>query len=175
LADYIHPAVPGLFSEPEGRLWSEHCRGRRVLELGRFKGLSTIIAARVADHVVSVDKKDPADAVENVGAFGLDDRVTLLTGEIAAVVPGIEGRFGAVLIDSGHSRREVERDVDLCLPKLEPGAVLGFHNYADPRFPDVQLTVDGYAGRHWWELVGVAGTLVVYRTASQPSVVASRL
>jgi SAM-dependent methyltransferase len=164
--EYAHPAVRGLFSEAEGRLWASQCRGRLVLELGLFKGLSAIIAARVAEHVTSVDKRDAADARANIEAFGLSDRVTILAGEIAKVVPTIAGTFGAVLIDSGHSRAEVERDIGLCLPKLEPGAVLGFHNYADSRFPDVKPTVDGFAARYGWQFVGAVGTLAVYRLSS---------
>src|SRR5262249_28176496 len=52
--------VPGWLSYAEGRALWELARGKRVLELGRFHGRSTVVLAQSAREVVSVDVSDPA-------------------------------------------------------------------------------------------------------------------
>jgi hypothetical protein len=164
---YKHPlTVPGWFSEAEGRLWWTQCRGRRVLELGRFRGRSLACALQSARQVVSIDH-DPRSAglaEKNIAGLGLDlTKASLLTGKISKLVPTLTGRFGAVLFDAGHTRKDIDQDVRLVTPFLDRGAVLGFHDYDNPPYPDVKKTVDRLADAKHWEPIGVAGLLAVFR------------
>ena len=68
--------VPGWLSYAEGRSLWELARDRRVLELGRFHGRSTVALAQSAREVVSVDVTDPAPAAGWLARFGVADRVT---------------------------------------------------------------------------------------------------
>jgi hypothetical protein len=111
---------------------------------------------------------DHCDAERHLKDWGLLDRVTLLTGEIEALIPGLNGTFGAVLHDAGHTRAEIEAEVAAVMPFLEADAILGFHDYGNlPTYPDVKPTADELRERHGWETVGVVGSLAVFRRVIQ--------
>jgi hypothetical protein len=124
-------------------LW-ELARGKRVLELGRFHGRSTVALAQTARAVVSVDVLDPTPAAGWLGRFGLADRVTLRRGTFAEVVPPL-GPFELIFVDGEHDATNVRADLELALSALAPGGVLACHDYPDPSWPDVRRVVDEMA------------------------------
>jgi hypothetical protein len=160
---YRHPeGVPGWLSFAEGRALWELARGKRVLELGRFHGRSTVAAAQSADELVSVDVADPAVAAGWLARFGVGDRVTLRRDTFAAAVPRL-GRFELVLVDGEHDAANVRADVELALSALAPGGVLACHDYPDPSWPDVRRVIDEIAAARGLVRVRQADYLGVFR------------
>ncbi len=154
--------VPGWFSPSECEFWQQMCAGRTVLELGRHLGRSTCAAALSASRVVSIDRASELAAEFSLQRFGVRHKVWLRRGEFADLVPSSGGPFSACLIDGAHDRGNVERDIAAVTPHLAPGARIGFHDYADPAFPDVQPVADEAANRFGWTLVGRIGHLAVF-------------
>ncbi len=74
------------------------------------------------------------------------------------------GPFDACLIAGAFNRRRVEASIAVAVPHLTPGAVLGFHDYGDPAYPDVKQAVDAAAARSGWRLVCKADYLGVFTT-----------
>ncbi|HEV3384629.1 MAG TPA: class I SAM-dependent methyltransferase, partial [Gemmata sp.] len=156
--------VPGWFTQAECDLWQRICSGRDVLELGRYHGRSTIVAASTARKVVSLDQMYEAEAELWLQRFGVRHKVWLRAGRFAELVPTSGGPFSACLIDGDHDSRSVAADIDSVLGHLTAGAAIGFHDYADPKHPDVQPTVDRAVRDHGWKLVDRADFLAVFET-----------
>ncbi len=144
-AVYRHPeGVPGWLSYREGRALWDRARGRRVLELGRAHGRSTVALAQSAGALVSVDAEDPGPARGWLERFGLAGRAELIHARFADAVPAL-GRFDVVFVDGEHDAASVRADVELALATLTPGGVLACHDYPDPGWPDVRRVVDELA------------------------------
>jgi hypothetical protein len=165
-----HPAdeVPGWFTRGECDLWRRSCRDRAVLELGRHYGRSTAAAALAARLVVSLDRSSAGPADLWLQRYGVRHKVWLREGEFADLVPTSGGPFSACLIDGAHDRWNVERDIAAVAPRLSPGAVVAFHDYDDPAFPDVRAAADAAAERHGWRLHERTDHLAVFVTGSPP-------
>jgi len=161
--------VPGWFTRAECELWHRCCRDRDVLELGRHLGRSTTVAALSARRVVSLDRASAAAADFWLQRHGVRHKVWLREGQFAALVPTSGGPFSACLIDGAHDRANVEADIAAVLPHLSAGAVVGFHDYADPAFPDVRAVVDAVARRHGWRFVDRADFLAVFAVPPHPT------
>ena len=78
---------------------------RRILEVGTLGGYSTIWLARalLADgELVSLelDERHAQVARGNLAATGLDDRVTVVTGAAADVLPTLTGPFDLAFLDA---------------------------------------------------------------------------
>jgi hypothetical protein len=127
--------VPGWFTRAECDLWYRTCSGRDVLELGRYYGRSTVVAALAAHRVVSIDRESAATSL---------------------------GPFSACLIDGNPDQRHVEADIAAVIPHLVIGAVIGFHNYGNPNYPAVRSVVDAAAEHLGWHLVDRAEFLAVF-------------
>lgn len=74
--------------------------------------------------------------------------------DAAAQVP--DGSFDLVFIDADHAYEAVVEDIELWLPKVRPGGVLGGHDYDDrwtkARGYGVVQAVDEAAERHGWDM-----------------------
>ncbi len=123
----------GWLSIPEATRLAELARNKRVLELGAFKGRSTVALALTAEVVVSVDwHKGDKDTKAN-GAFepSLSEytrnirpyrNVIPLVGRFEEIVPTlIANEFDLVFVDGQHDRHSVQRDMMFALafnPKI---------------------------------------------------------
>lgn len=97
---------------------------RRVLELGTLAGYSTIWLARAAAEVVTleVEIEHAAVAAENLQAAGLDDRVTLLTGDALGLLATLKAPFDLVFLDADKQRNAEYLEHALRLTR--PGGVI---------------------------------------------------
>src|SRR6185369_12243896 len=112
------------------------------LEIGGFKGRSTICMAQVALSVDSVDDflGDPSqpdvvpggtqdEMLANLKRYSLP-RVTVHVGkssELAKTLP--ESSFDLAFIDGLHDVKSVWTDTQACLRLLKSGGVIAFHDW----------------------------------------------
>jgi hypothetical protein len=164
--DSLAVEVPGTFTHTECNSWQHFCSGRHVLELGRHLGQSTVAAALSARSVVSIDRTSAWQADLWLQRFGVRHKVWLREGDFTELVPTSGGPFSACLFEAAHRRSNVESDVARVAAHLSPGAVVGFHDFDDPAFPDVQSVLDEIAARRGWRLVERQGSLAVFVTPS---------
>jgi len=134
-------ALPeGWLTTVEADILCKLATGKRVLELGAFKGRSTVALASSALHVTSVDwhQGDPDVAkafgvcpntlpefLENTKAF---TNITPIVKRIADAAPELRTQtFDMVWIDAGHDFENVTHDMKLAL-ELKP-AVIAVHDW----------------------------------------------
>ena len=127
--------VGGWLHREEGKALAELAKGKRVLEIGSFQGLSTICMARTANHVTAMDYFDgratpiPGSTFEvfnhNCIRHNVADKITIanpdsdLTGN----------QYDLIFIDGDHSYEAVAKDIQKTLPLLKPDGLLAFHDY----------------------------------------------
>jgi len=158
--------VPGWLHESEGELLWQAARNRRVLEMGRFHGLSTCCLAQSAGHVTSVDLLPAHWARTHLERLGLANRVDLREGSFDRVLPGLwrqnrGQQYDVIFIDGHHREEDVLADVLQAAPLAAPGCVWLFHDYGHDYWPGVQKAVDSLARRYSWRLAARVATLVL--------------
>jgi len=81
---------------------------KRVLELGTCIGYSAILMAKElpADGkvvTIEIDPRSAAMAGENIRKAGLTDKVEILVGDAAGLLPALSGEFDMVFLDTAHN------------------------------------------------------------------------
>lgn len=131
----------GWLSTVEADTLCKLAAGKRVLELGAYKGRSTVALASTAAHVTSVDwhKGDPDVAkatndacVDTFPEFLANTKaytnITPIVKRIADAAPELRTQtFDMVWIDAGHDFENVTHDMRLAL-ELKP-AVIAVHDW----------------------------------------------
>jgi predicted O-methyltransferase YrrM len=135
LANGFPYEIPGWLKPEEGRALGELARGKRVLEIGSYCGLSTVCLARTAEHVTAMDYFDgratpaPYDTREifneSIRRYGLDEKVTVAHPDDS--LP--EEFFDLVFIDGAHDYESVRHDILKATAALKPDGLLAFHDY----------------------------------------------
>ncbi len=136
--------LPGWLEPAEGELLQSLARDKAVLEIGSYKGRSTVCLAAVAKVVHAIDwgRGDrwvltdiwvTKDLLDNLREHEALDRVILHVGKTAQVGPLLAaGLFDLVFVDAAHDEESVVIDTALALRVLKPGGVLVFHDWGDP-------------------------------------------
>jgi SAM-dependent methyltransferase len=150
--------IPGWLLDEEGQQLAELARGKRVLEIGSYCGLSTVLMARTAVHVTAVDYFDGrgtpeprdtrADFDANIARFGLTHKVEACHPD--EVYPLTQ--YDLVYIDGAHDRDSVARDIQRAVDVLADDGLLVFHDYKHPSHPGVTEAID--------DLVDVGGEVI---------------
>ena len=160
----------------------ELAAGKTVLEIGSYKGASTVAMARVAELVHSVDPHVPftrdrrrrtmlTQLAENLVAQDVFDKVIIHVGwswQIVPLFPG--GMFDLVFVDADHRLEPTRKDLELVRRVVKPDGVLAFHDYGvtgtekDGRWDEfgVSEVVDGYVAETGATLEVVDTLAVVY-------------
>lgn len=104
---------------------------RRVLEIGTLGGYSTLHMARALPPggrltSLEIDPRHAARATANLEAAGVSDRVEVLTGLAADLLPGLSGPFDLVFIDADKPSNPVYLRHALALSR--PGTVVVVDN-----------------------------------------------
>jgi predicted O-methyltransferase YrrM len=107
-----------------------------VLELGAWKGRSTVTLSRVARYVVSVDhhrgiaEREGVDSLpdylENVRSLS---NVAIVIGFFDDVLPLLGEFFDMVYIDGSHDEESVFADTSGALDKVRRRGVIAFHDW----------------------------------------------
>lgn len=155
----------GWLSSVEATRLAELARGKRVLELGAFKGRSTVAMAVTAEVVVSVDwhqgdihtktkmQSSLSEYTENIKPY---PNIVPLVGRFEDIVPTlIANQFDMVFVDGQHDRESVQRDFMFAL--LFSPKVIAVHDWGlfavEPALTDMGMTPDE-----------VVETLAVFKT-----------
>jgi predicted O-methyltransferase YrrM len=176
------PDVGGWLSDEEGRALAALAAGKRVLEVGSYKGRSTIWMARTADRVDCIDTFDTTGTTallprkntyfefcENVRRHGVADKMSVfMTSSARALARAAEegAMYDLVFIDADHSYEAVKRDAALAFPLLAPGGCLVFHDYGSPADPGVAKAVHELGGLGWF--AKLPGTLIQFTPGEPP-------
>jgi len=172
-ASAVLPDVDGWLTDSEGQALARLAAGKSVLEIGSYKGRSTIWMARTARHVTAVDTFDGAGTwargqdtfatcAGNLDRHGVADRVTLHRGVSWEVLPGLPRAFDLVFVDGSHEYEAVRADAARARDVLLPGGLLCFHDYNSLADPGVTRAVNGLLASGG-ELLEVVGSLAVVR------------
>lgn len=130
-------------------------RGRRnVVELGTATGWTTgaLVAADPRRQVLSFDpvEQDGRGAYLGLLRGTARARLTLVQAPGAAGAEHALAPTGVDLlfVDSSHEEEPTVQEVEAWRPRLAPGALVVFHDYANPAFPGVRSAIDrlGLAG-----------------------------
>lgn len=127
-------------SEEDGRFLRTmivSTKAKRALEIGAADGYSAIwigLGLRETGGRLTTIEYDPAHAraaAENVRRAGLDDIVTVVSGDAFREIPNIAGPIDLVFLDAW--KRDYKRFFDLVMPRLTVGGVLLAHNVVNKR------------------------------------------
>ena len=156
--------VDGWLRYEEGKALHTLAKGKRVLEVGSYLGLSTICLAQSAESVLSVDPHDGRGTAirqdtlpgfhKSLERYGVEN-VESIVGTAEDVPEGMA--FDLIFIDGDHSYEAVARDIELALPLLAPGGLIAFHDYRSEIDPGVSRAVD--------ELIAAGGELLSTHTS----------
>jgi predicted O-methyltransferase YrrM len=130
----------GMLTEAEAELLAQLARGREVLEIGSWCGLSAIVMSRTARRVWCLDwhhgdgemgnQDTLAEFMTNIRRHA-DERcsIEVLVGRTEAVLPVLkDGTFGLVYIDGSHDPIDVQHDTRHALRLLKPGGLVAWHD-----------------------------------------------
>lgn len=175
--------VKGWLSYDEGKALWRLARGKRVLEIGSYCGLSTICMAQAAGRVVAIDPHDGrgtahpgtdthAEFWANIHRHDLKN-VECIRGTSSDVLRQSERlgtladlkAFNLIFIDGAHDTESVRTDIRHALPLLAPGGLLAFHDYdkpGQPIDPGVKVAVDELVA-NGGEILEISDRLAVVR------------
>ncbi len=128
---YLRTLHPQMLSGPHQGLFlkmiSQMLQPRRILEIGTFTGYSAICLAQgLADggRLYTIEANDELLPIarEYIGKAGLADKIVLMNGDAAALIPPLDGPFDLVFLDAG--KLDYTAHYALTLPKLRPGGFL---------------------------------------------------
>lgn len=116
-------------------LWTL-CRrspGGVFVEIGRFKGGSTLLIASAAgagSRVLSfdIDNRHDAGCAAILADLGVANRVELIVGNSRASDLFRTLTTDLVFVDGGHAYDTVTADIEAWYPSLKPGGVMCFHD-----------------------------------------------
>jgi predicted O-methyltransferase YrrM len=146
-------SIDGWLSEAEGEKLQELARGKVVLELGSYKGRSTVCMAEVAELVVAVDWHRGGEDIgfrdtlwefmEVLDGHGVRDKVIPVVARHEDVGPVLaRGGFDLAFIDGCHDRESVDRDSFNALLCIEYRGVIAWHDCGHVKYPDVKAYLE---------------------------------
>jgi len=147
-------SIPGFLGESEARLLGTIAacvpRGGAIVEIGSFKGKSTVMLGKVTAHyglgpLVAIDPHNFNNAeleahrtspeassfnefLENLGAAGVRDRVEVHRAYSTAIAPAWNRPISFLWIDGDHSYPGAKADFDGFARHLVPDGVVAFHD-----------------------------------------------
>lgn len=145
--------IEGFLHCSELETLNQLAKGREVLEIGAFKGLSAWGMGLSAKRVISVD----TFCANSAGQFQLPQmqtfkdytRATSMLPNVSAIPASskdaatmLTATFDMIFLDAMHTYEDVRDDIERWLPRIRPGGVFAFHDYGHDHFPGVKQAVD---------------------------------
>ncbi len=103
----------------------ERVGAKHILEIGTGRGLTSVALLLQSDACVTTIERDQARiaaARENFARFGVSDRVALLEGDAADILPCLEDVFDLIFLDA--AKVQYRRFLPECKRLLRAGGVL---------------------------------------------------
>ena len=174
--------IPGLMTASETALLIRMARSAEVIvELGCYKGRS-LAAMMLANPKADVYGVDSFGSMKHRGYRGATEAECRANLEKLGLIPkGIlamttdeaaehfEREIDMLHLDAGHSREEVQADIDNWLPKVKPGGAVVFHDYGKAHKrcldrPEVKEVVDKWQEHaSEWVEVERSGVSIAFR------------
>ncbi len=121
--------VPVIRRESEGflKMILELKKPGKILEIGTAVGYSALIMAENTSEscmitTIEIDEEDARIAVENLSKAGYSDRVRVITGDAARILPDLEAGFDLVFLDA--SKGQYLKFFNEIRKLLSPGGVV---------------------------------------------------
>jgi predicted O-methyltransferase YrrM len=126
----------GWLSNQEATELQRLATGKTVLELGAWKGRSTVVLAQVARYVVSVDRHQGIPEREGVESLpdylvnvrGLDN-VAIVIAQFDRIVPLFDSFFNLCFIDGSHDEQSVYEDAMMAMEHTDGYGTIAFHDF----------------------------------------------
>jgi hypothetical protein len=189
--------VEGWLTEPQARrLWAAAARSRpagAVVEIGSFRGRSTVVLALAAGAVVAIDPHagsdrgpqeiapeasrgaaDHAAFLANLRGAGVTDRVRHVRKFSDAAYSDLDGPVSLLYVDGAHRFGPARADVVGWGGRVAAGGTMLVHD----SFSSVGVTLallTSCAGSSGWRYVGRTGSLAEYSRRAAPASVRERV
>lgn len=143
---------------------------RRVLEIGAASGYSAIwmgLGLRQTGGRLTTIEYDPVRAKEaaaNIRRAGLEDVVTVITGDAFRAIPAIEGTFDLVFLDAW--KPDYKKFFDLVFPRVSAGGLFLAHNVINKKdeMPDFLKAIHSHPAAYTTTVsAGHEGISVTYK------------
>lgn len=165
------PEIDSSVSSEEAYRLRDLARGARVLEIGSWRGFSTVVMAQVARMVHAVDHhlgdehaghdESLSYLIAALDEYDVRSRVVVHVGSSADVLPLLPtDYFDLAFVDAFHEADAVRADLALVRPLVKLDGTIAFHDYG--RF-DVARVVDEATTEGWATFVDLTETLAVTR------------
>lgn len=130
-------------------------RPRRILEIGRFRGVSTLwlaTALEAGGEIHSVDPQPVADGslLSLLQPLRPDIKISLIVGFSPSQLP--DGPFDLIYIDGDHNEQPVLDDLKGTLARLAPDGALVLHDVLNHEQAGVQAAMWLFAEENWLEV-----------------------
>jgi SAM-dependent methyltransferase len=160
----------GWLSPEEAGELQRLAKGKTVLELGAWKGRSTVVLAGVARFVVSVDRHQGIEEVG--GADSLPDylqavreleNVAIVVADFQEFLPLLGVVFDLVFVDGDHDADSVERDVMLaCQHVYYSTGIIALHDWD---FDSVREGANRVLGNRYTAPESLVGSIASFTVA----------
>ena len=159
---------------------AERAAGGTVVEIGSFRGKSTIVLARAAGSVVAIDphagsdrgpqeiaadaargEEDHAAFVSNLAAAGVADRVRHVRLRSADALGAVEGPLALLYVDGAHRFGPARHDIAHWGARVAPGGTMLVHDAFSSIGVTGALLVE-CAFSSGWRYRGRTGSLAEY-------------
>ena len=115
-----------------------------ILEIGCCIGFSAGLMAEfmaMGGHITTIDRYDIMIdiAKKNIKQYDWEDKITLLEGDAAEILPTIEGQFDFIFMDA--AKGQYLQFLPFCIKMLRPGGIL----LADDILKDGYLALDRFS------------------------------
>lgn len=169
-------SIPTAVTAAEAAELQRHAKGKIVLEVGALLGYSTILLAKVAERVHSVDPhvgypaSNPRPTLKpflrNLHASNVRQRVTVHLGTDAEILPALrDDSFDMAFLDLTGMYDDTLACMERVTRLLKPGSVLCVHDCGHPEWPGAAEAVEDFSDEHEWHY-DLVDRLAIFKVAA---------